>query len=47
MKSEGIATRVDLYPGLPHAFWLTYRGLPQAKQVETDIVKGFAWLLKV
>ena len=46
LKSEGIATRVDLYPGLPHAFWLTYRGLPQSKQVETDIVKGFAWLLK-
>jgi acetyl esterase/lipase len=46
LKSEGIPTRLDLYPGLPHAFWLTYRGLPQSKQVEEDIMEGFAWLLK-
>lgn len=46
LKSEGIPTRVDLYRGLPHAFWLTYRGLPQSKRVEEDIMEGFAWLLK-
>ena len=46
LKSEGIETRLDVYAGLPHAFWLTHRSIPQAKQVEKDIMAGFGWLLK-
>ena len=45
LKGEGIPTRLDMYRGLPHAFWLSYPGLPQAKQVQKDIMGGFAWLL--
>jgi acetyl esterase/lipase len=45
LKGEGIPTRLDMYPGLPHAFWLSYPSLAQAKQVQKDIMAGFAWLL--
>lgn len=45
LKNHGIETRLDVYPGLPHAFWYPYKQLPQSKQWEQDTVKGFAWLL--
>lgn len=46
LKHEGVKTRLDLYPGLPHVFWGLYKELPQSKQWEEDTIKGFAWLLE-
>ena len=46
LKNEGVETRLDLYPGLPHVFWGSYRQLPQAKKWEEDTMNGFAWLLR-
>ncbi len=46
LKGEGILARLDLYPGLPHFFFYTFKDLPQSKQWETDTMKGFAWLLE-
>ena len=45
LKNEGVETRLDLYRGLPHAFWHPYKELPQSKQWDERTMKGFAWLL--
>jgi acetyl esterase/lipase len=46
MKNEGIPTRLDLYPGLPHVFWHSFKDLPESKGWEKDTLDGFAWLLE-
>ncbi|KAM6508347.1 hypothetical protein FALCPG4_018220 [Fusarium falciforme] len=46
-QENGIATRVDLYPGLPHHFWEFFPQL--TKQIEKrthDTVEGIRWLLE-
>ena len=45
LKSEEVPTRLDLYPGLPHCFFYSFKELPQSKQWEKDTMDGFAWLL--
>ncbi|KAK3696597.1 hypothetical protein LTR37_017850 [Vermiconidia calcicola] len=45
LKAEGIETRLDVYPGLPHAFWHSLKGLPESKRWLQDTLDGFAWLL--
>lgn len=45
LRQEGIERRLDIYPGLPHAFWHTFKRLPEAKKWEEDTVDGFRWLL--
>lgn len=45
LKNEGVPTRLDLYVGLPHAFFYSFRDLPQTKDWEKDTMDGFAWLL--
>lgn len=46
LKSEGIQTRLDVYPGLPHAFWHTFKRIREAKKWEQDTMEGFGWLLR-
>lgn len=46
LKEAGVSTRLDLYAGLPHCFWLTYKELPQSKAWCNDTLNGFAWLLE-
>ena len=46
LKNEGVSTRVDLYSGLPHAFWGVLSSLPQAEKWATDTLDGFQWLLQ-
>ncbi|KAI1619525.1 Alpha/beta hydrolase fold-3 [Exophiala viscosa] len=38
-------TRIDMYPGLPHAFFLSLPGLESTKLYREDQVKGIGWLL--
>lgn len=46
-EENGIATRVDLYPGLPHHFWEFFPQLRKHVEKRTDdTVKGIQWLLK-
>jgi acetyl esterase/lipase len=45
LKSQGTPTRLDLYPGVPHFFFYTFKDLPQSKQWEEDTMAGFEWLL--
>lgn len=44
-KECGIPTRIDVYKGLPHCFWVGYRGLEKSKQRMRDSIEGIRWLL--
>ena len=46
LKKEDVSTRVDLYSGLPHAFWGVLPSMPQAKKWSEDTLEGFQWLLQ-
>lgn len=41
-----VPTKLDIYPGLPHAFWQVYPAFKKAAQAHEDMVNGFGWLLK-
>ncbi|KAH7340081.1 Alpha/Beta hydrolase protein [Pyrenochaeta sp. MPI-SDFR-AT-0127] len=46
-EEGGIATRLDLYPGLPHHFWEFFPQLKgQIEKRNEDTVAGILWLLK-
>jgi len=45
-EEEGIKTKVDVYPGLPHGFWSVFSTIPSSKQFVEDSVKGVQWLLE-
>ena len=42
---NGIDTRVDVYPGLPHVFWYLYPGHSACDRFYRERLEGFAWLL--
>ena len=45
LKCEGIDTKVDLYAGLPHSFWVMFKTLPESQRWMKTTLNGFAWLL--
>jgi acetyl esterase/lipase len=45
-EEYGVSTRLDLYSGLPHAFWQVHQGFEEVSRAHEDMVSGFAWLLK-
>ncbi|KAI8712960.1 Abhydrolase-3 domain-containing protein [Fusarium sp. LHS14.1] len=46
-QENGIATRVDLYPGLPHHFWGFFPQLTKHIEKRThDTMEGIRWLLE-
>jgi acetyl esterase/lipase len=47
LRSHGVEVRLELYPGMPHSFWLWAAHLRQSQKCFRDIVIGFAWLLDV
>ncbi|CAK3998332.1 related to sterigmatocystin biosynthesis lipase esterase STCI [Lecanosticta acicola] len=46
LKKAGIETRLDVYKGLPHCFWIALRHLPESTRWERETVEGFTWLLQ-
>ena len=46
LKREGVPTRLELYEGLPHTFWVLFPGLAQAGRWKEDTLRGFQWLLQ-
>ncbi|KAF5662365.1 lipase esterase [Fusarium heterosporum] len=44
-RDEGVPTRLDIYPGLPHAFWAIFPELEISQKRERDAVEGLKWLL--
>lgn len=45
LKKEGVPTRLEFYPGLPHTFWTLFPGLRQAGRWREDTLRGFQWLV--
>ena len=45
-EEQGIATRLDLYPGFGHYFWTNWPLLEKSKEFVEDTVKGVRWLLE-
>ncbi|KAF2165709.1 hypothetical protein M409DRAFT_23999 [Zasmidium cellare ATCC 36951] len=45
LKEAGVETRLDMYAGLPHVFWHSFKQLDQSKKWIQDTLDGFAWLL--
>ncbi|EME84685.1 uncharacterized protein MYCFIDRAFT_135233 [Pseudocercospora fijiensis CIRAD86] len=46
LKKEGTETRLDLYKGLPHCFWIALPHVPEFKKWEKNTIDGFGWLLE-
>lgn len=45
LEDVGVATKVVMYPGLPHDFALLLPQLKSVGQFRKDQVQGFGWLL--
>jgi acetyl esterase/lipase len=45
-EEEGLATKVDVYPGLPHGFWSVFPTIESSKKFVEESVKGVQWLLE-
>lgn len=43
---NGIKTKVDVYPGLPHGFWGSFPEAKFSKDFQQDCVGGMKWLLE-
>ncbi|GKT48090.1 AB hydrolase superfamily protein [Colletotrichum spaethianum] len=44
-KDAGTATKLDIYPGLPHGFWSLYPQAEFSKKHQRDTKAGLQWLL--
>ena len=45
-EENGVMTRLNLYPGQPHVFWLVFRQLAATESFWEELVSGIGWLLK-
>jgi acetyl esterase/lipase len=47
-EEGGVKTRVNVYPGLPHLFWIAFKDkVPrEAAAAKQDFLDGIAWLLR-
>jgi acetyl esterase/lipase len=47
LREAGVRTKMTLYPGLPHAFWMGLPDLPSSEKYwRESLVGGFNWLLE-
>ncbi|EMD36107.1 hypothetical protein CERSUDRAFT_116010 [Gelatoporia subvermispora B] len=46
LKEAGVRTRLDIYPGVPHTFYLFTPDIKQAVKLEKDLNDGIRWLLQ-
>lgn len=44
-EDAGVPTRLDIYPGLPHAFWAFFPQFEIGKRHTEDTKEGLEWLL--
>jgi acetyl esterase/lipase len=45
LRENGVRTKIDVYPGVPHGYADFAPGFKKAEQYRLDTVKGFGWLL--
>ncbi|OJJ44008.1 hypothetical protein ASPZODRAFT_72634 [Penicilliopsis zonata CBS 506.65] len=45
-EDNGVETKLDLYPGMPHIFWGIFPMLTQGKKAAVDFEAGMRWLLQ-
>ena len=45
-EEYNVKTRLDMYPGLPHLFWIAWPNFKASAKVPEDAVKGMQWLLE-
>ena len=46
LREEGVETKMNVYPGLPHCWWGFLPQLEASKKYESDRVEAFEWLLR-
>lgn len=44
-KDAAVQTKMDVYPGLPHAFWALFPDFEATKRHEKESEEGLKWLL--
>lgn len=44
-EENGVKTKVDNYPGLPHGFWSYFPEAEFSKNFQQDCIAGMKWLL--
>lgn len=44
-RDDGIPTKLYVYPGLPHAFWVLFPDLEVSQKHTSDTTDGLTWLL--
>ncbi|KAF4981919.1 hypothetical protein FDECE_17612 [Fusarium decemcellulare] len=45
LRENGIQTKLDVYPGVPHGFADVSEGFGLADKYQSDVLKGIGWLL--
>jgi len=45
LRAAGVQTRLDVYPGVPHAHFSFMPTLESSRRAQADTVRNFAWLL--
>ncbi|TVY68913.1 AB hydrolase superfamily protein B1A11.02, partial [Lachnellula suecica] len=46
LKEEGVKTKVDFYPGLPHSFWSWWLDADFTKKYQEESLEAVKWLLE-
>jgi acetyl esterase/lipase len=46
LREDGVETKIDVYPGLPHCWWAILPQLESSKTYERNSMEGLKWLLR-
>ncbi|KAH8882987.1 alpha/beta-hydrolase [Thozetella sp. PMI_491] len=47
LQDHGVEVKLEVYPGVCHSFWVFAPSMAISKRFVSDIIEGFAWLLRV